>query len=105
MIGALENILRRPKTVVVIMLVMLLAGVTAYITLPKESQPDVDVPFLYVSISQSGVSPGDAERLLARPMETELRNLDGLKNITSTSTNGHASVFLEFDINFELHFH
>ena len=101
MIGALENILRRPKTVVVIMLVMLLAGVTAYITLPKESQPDVDVPYLYVSISQSGVSPADAERLLARPMETELRNLDGLKNITSTSTNGHASVFLEFDINFD----
>jgi multidrug efflux pump len=101
MIDALENILRRPKTVFVIMILMLGLGISAYITLPKESQPDVDVPYLYVSVSQTGVSPADAERLLARPLETELRNLDGLKNITSTSSNGHASIFLEFDINFD----
>jgi len=101
MIGALENILRRPKSVVTIMLVLLLAGISAYITLPKEGQPAIDIPYLYVSISQTGVSPGDAERLLARPMETELRNLDGLKAMTSTSSTGHASIFLEFDINFD----
>ncbi|WP_051213078.1 efflux RND transporter permease subunit [Maritalea myrionectae] len=101
MIGALENILRRPKTVIVVMLVMLMAGISAYINLPKESQPDVDVPYLYVSVSQTGVSPSDAERLLARPLENELRNLDGLKSISSTSSTGHASVFLEFDINFD----
>ncbi|GLQ18091.1 efflux RND transporter permease subunit [Maritalea porphyrae] len=101
MIGALENILRRPKSVVTIMLVLLLAGISAYITLPKEGQPAIDIPYLYVSISQTGVSPSDAERLLARPMETELRNLDGLKAMTSTSSTGHASIFLEFDINFD----
>lgn len=100
MIDALENILRRPKSVITIMIVLLLAGVSAYINLPKEGQPAIDIPYLYVSVSQTGVSPGDAERLLARPMENELRNLDGLKAMTSTSSTGHASVFLEFDINF-----
>jgi len=101
MIGALENILRRPKSVITIMIVLLLAGISAYISLPKEGQPAIDIPYLYVSVSQTGVSPGDAERLLARPMETELRNLDGLKAMTSTSSTGHASIFLEFDINFD----
>jgi len=101
MIGALEGILRRPKTVVTIMIVMLMAGISAYQSLPKEGQPAIDIPFLYVSVSQTGVSPGDAERLLARPIESELRNLDGLKTMTSTSSTGHASVFLEFDINFD----
>jgi len=101
MIGALENILRRPKSVITIMLVLLMAGISAYISLPKEGQPAIDIPYLYVSVSQTGVSPGDAERLLARPMETELRNLDGLKAMTSTSSTGHASIFLEFDINFD----
>ncbi|MGJ8528359.1 efflux RND transporter permease subunit [Maritalea sp.] len=101
MIGALENILRRPKTVVTIMIVLLAAGISAYISLPKEGQPAIDIPYLYVSVSQTGVSPADADRLLARPIENELRNLDGLKTISSTSVTGHASVFLEFDINFD----
>ena len=50
---------------------------------PKESSPDIDIPVLYISISQFGVSPEDAERLLIRPMETELRGIDGLKQLTS----------------------
>src|SRR5690606_7223386 len=48
---------------------------------------------------QTGVSPRDAENLLAKPAEEELSNLPGLQNISSTSTTGHASIFLEFDIN------
>lgn len=99
MVNALESILRRPRTVLTVMLVLLFMGVSAYINLPKESMPNVEVPYLYVSSSMSGVSPADAEQLLARPIETELRDLPGLVNISSTSTTGHASVFLEFDIN------
>src|SRR5690606_31078906 len=52
-------------------------------------------------ISQTGVSPRDAENLLAKPAEEELADLDGLVNISSTSTTGHASVILEFDANMD----
>ena len=55
----------------------------------------------YVSVAQQGISPEDAERLLARPMETALRGLDGLKEITSISAEGHLGVVLEFDISFD----
>src|SRR5690606_16455762 len=101
MLDFLESILRRPRTVLTVMFVLLFMGISAYINLPKESMPNVDVPYLYVSASMSGVSPRDADQLLAKPLESHLRDLPGLVNISSTSTTGHASVFLEFDINFD----
>ncbi len=96
----LDAILRRPRSVIVIMLVMLSAGISAFITLPKESEPAIDIPYLYVSVSQTGVSPADANRLLVKPLETELRNVAGLESMRSSAHNGGASIFLEFDINF-----
>jgi multidrug efflux pump len=99
MLDFIERILRMPRVVLTIMVIILAAGASAYISMPKESFPAIDVPYLYVSISQTGVSPRDAENLLAKPAEEELANLPGLQNISSTSTTGHASVFLEFDIN------
>lgn len=101
MIGALETILRRPRTVLTMMVVMLVAGVVAYVSIPKEANPDIDVPVFYVSIAQQGISPEDAERLLVRPMETALRSLDGLKELTAVASEGHAAVILEFSIDFD----
>lgn len=99
MLDFIEKILRMPRVVLTVMVLLLTAGTAAYVSMPKESFPAIDVPYLYVSISQTGVSPRDAENLLAKPAEEELANLPGLQNISSTSTTGHASVFLEFDIN------
>ncbi|MCV0425316.1 MAG: efflux RND transporter permease subunit [Roseibium sp.] len=101
MINMLEGVLRRPKTVFVLMLALLVAGIFSYINIPKEDSPDIDVPVFYVSISQQGISPEDSERLLIRPMETELRGLDGLKEITAIASEGHAGIVLEFDISFD----
>ncbi|GGE97516.1 efflux RND transporter permease subunit [Stappia taiwanensis] len=101
MISMLESALRRPRTVLTLMLVMVVAGVLSYIAIPKEADPDIDIPVFYVSITQQGISPEDAERLLARPMETALRGLDGLKEITTISAESHVSVLLEFDISFD----
>lgn len=101
MINMLEGVLRRPKTVFVLMIALLVAGVFSYVSIPKEDSPDIDVPVFYVSIAQQGISPEDAERLLIRPMETELRGLDGLKEITAIASEGHAGIVLEFDISFD----
>ena len=101
MIDALEGILRRPRTVFTLMLVMIAAGIIVYITIPKEANPDIDVPVFFVSISQQGISPEDSERLLVRPMESKLRGLDGLKEITAVASEGHAGIVLEFNIDFD----
>lgn len=98
MTSALAVILSRPKTVLMMMLVMIIAGVTTYISIPKEANPDIDVPVYFVQVGQQGISPNDAERLLVRPLETKLRGLDGLKEITTVSSQGSAVAVLEFNI-------
>ncbi|GLQ10203.1 acriflavin resistance protein [Devosia yakushimensis] len=99
MINFLERILRMPRVVLTVMVLLLGAGLSAYLTLPKESFPAIDIPYFYVSVTQTGVSPRDAEQLLVKPIEDRIKDIDDLENYTSTATTGHASVFLEFNVN------
>jgi multidrug efflux pump len=73
-----------------------LGGIWAFYKMPKESNPDITIPYIYVSVSHEGIAPEDAERLLVRPLEQELRALEGLKEVTSVASEGHASVTLQF---------
>jgi multidrug efflux pump len=98
MIDALQAIISRPKTVLTLMVVLVVAGIMSYINVPKEANPDIDVPVYFVTVSQQGISPRDAERLLVRPLETQLRGLDGLKELTAVANEGLALVVLEFTI-------
>ncbi len=95
----LETIITRPRTVLTIMVVMVVAGILSYISLPKEADPDIDLPVFNVTIPYPGISPEDAERLLVRPMESELRGLEGLKDITAVAGEGYASIILQFKNN------
>ncbi|MEE9314932.1 MAG: efflux RND transporter permease subunit [Rhizobiaceae bacterium] len=101
MTNALALILSRPKSVLMIMIVMIIAGVMSYISIPKEAQPDIDVPVYFVSVVQPGISPTDAERLLVRPLESKLRGLKGLKEITTVASQSSAIAVLEFNIDTE----
>ena len=91
----------RGRTVLMALSLILIAGTVAYISIPKESDPDVNIPIIYVGMSHDGISPEDAERLLVRPMEQELRSIEGIKEMRSTATEGYASVLLEFDAGFD----
>ncbi len=83
------------------LLFLCIGGIFAYVTIPKEANPDVAIPMMYVSMTLDGISPEDAERLLVRPMEHELRSLEGIRKMTSVASEGHASVMLEFDAGFD----
>ena len=63
--------------------------------------PDVTIPILYVNVVHEGISPEDAERLLIKPLETELRGIDGVKEMRSTAHLGGANVLLEFEAGFD----
>ena len=91
----------RSRSVLLILCLILLAGSISYLTIPKESDPDIAIPIIYVSIHHEGISAEDAERLLIRPMENELQNIEGIKEITSTAVEGNASIVLEFDAGFD----
>ena len=91
----------RNRAVLMVLIFLLGAGIVAYNNIPKESEPDVPIPIIYVSMNHDGISPGDAERLLVRPMEKELQGITGIKEMSSTATEGFASVLLEFDAGFD----
>ena len=93
--------LDRSRTTILVLLFLLCGGLVAYIAMPKESNPDVVIPIIYVSVTLEGISPEDGERLLVRPLEQELRSLEGVKEMRSVSSEGHASVTLEFDAGFD----
>ncbi|MCH4563419.1 efflux RND transporter permease subunit [Halomonas sp. EGI 63088] len=97
----IEAALDRWRTTLMLLVALLLAGMTAWQAVPKEANPDVPIPLIYVSMTLEGVSPEDGERLLIRPMEQELRGIEGVRKVTSQSSEGHASVMLEFDAGFD----
>ncbi len=99
MVNFIERILRMPRAVIMVMGLLMVGGFSAYVSLPKESFPAIDIPYFYVSVSQQGIAPSDAERLIAKPIEDRLIDLDGLDSITTTASQGHVSAFLEFNVN------
>ena len=92
----IETAIARSRTVLLSLLIVLIGGVVAYTTIPKEAEPDVQIPIFYVSITLDGISPEDSERLLVRPMEQELRTIEGIKEMTANAYEGGANVQLEF---------
>jgi multidrug efflux pump len=93
--------LDRSRTTLLLLAALLLAGLAAWQAVPKEANPDVPIPLIYVAMSLEGVSPEDAERLLVRPMEQELRGVEGLRKLGAQAGEGHASLTLEFDAGFD----
>lgn len=93
--------LDRSRTTVLILLFLIISGAISFFSIPKEAQPDVAIPIIYVSIPYEGIAPDDAVRLLVRPMEKELKSIEGVKEMRAVGSEGHASVTLEFDAGFD----
>ncbi|MDH5904707.1 efflux RND transporter permease subunit [Vibrio splendidus] len=102
MYSIIDAALSRARTMLSLLALILVAGVITYITIPKESSPDITIPIIYVSVGHQGISPTDSERLLVRPIEQELRSIEGVKEMTATAAEGHASVVLEFNVGVDL---
>ncbi|NNJ76850.1 MAG: efflux RND transporter permease subunit, partial [Anderseniella sp.] len=95
--AALTAILSRPRAVLSLMVVMLLAGVWSFVEIPKEADPDIQIPVVYISIPLPGISPEDSERLLVKPVEEKLRGLDGVKEMTGIASESHGGVLVQFE--------
>ena len=101
MIGVVDWAASRARMVIAFIALSLLAGGFAYWNLPKEGEPDIEIPAIFVSVPFQGISAADSETLLVKPMETELADLDGLKKMSSTAAEGYAGVALEFEFGWD----
>ena len=86
----------RSRVVVMALVMVLTVGTFAYVSIPKEANPEIPLPLFYVSTGLEGISPDDAERLLLEPMETEFGSIQGLDSMSSDATEGFVSIQLEF---------
>jgi multidrug efflux pump len=92
--------INRSRFTLSLLVFLLVAGFFAYLTIPKEAQPDIDIPTIYVVVTLDGAAPEDAERLILRPLEAQLRSLKNLDEMRSTAFEGGGNVILQFDAGF-----
>lgn len=89
------------KAMLLLLLFFIISGLAAYITIPRESEPEVAIPLISVHMSHDGIASDDSERLLIKPMEQELSSINGVDKMTSIAGFGFATVTLEFDAGFD----
>ncbi|WP_316013331.1 efflux RND transporter permease subunit [Roseobacter sp. HKCCA0434] len=99
--GLIDAAFSRSRVVLMLLMFILTVGAIGYVTIPKESSPEIPIPTIYVVTTLEGISPEDSERLLVEPLESELGSIEGLKEMTASAAEGYASVTLEFDPGFD----
>ena len=97
----IDAALNHIRTVLSLLVLLLIAGAYAYVAIPKESDPDVNIPIIYTNVHHEGISPEDAERLIVKPLEQELEGVEGVKEMRSTAYQDGANVVLEFEPGFD----
>ncbi|MEP4194139.1 MAG: efflux RND transporter permease subunit [Aliishimia sp.] len=97
MTGIVDWAASRARMILAFIVLSLTVGIFAYTQLPKEGEPDIEIPALFISVPFPGISASDSETLLVKPIETEMADLDGLKKMTGSAAENYAGVVLEFE--------
>jgi multidrug efflux pump len=97
----IRNLTNKSKLIITLMVALLITGIFKYLTIPKESYPDVNVPIIITTVTYRGISPEDAERLLAKPIELEFNALENTKEMRTTCFEGGCNIILEYDAGFD----
>ncbi|CAK8716436.1 MAG: efflux RND transporter permease subunit [Candidatus Electrothrix sp. AU1_5] len=87
---------KKSISVLVLATLILVMGIYSYFTLPREAEPDISIPHIFVSTAYRGVAPGDIENSITIEIENKLKSLDGVKNIKSVSSEGESLIDVEF---------
>ncbi|MGB0978103.1 MAG: efflux RND transporter permease subunit, partial [Croceimicrobium sp.] len=90
--------LKNSISVFILSALLILFGVFSYITMPKESFPEIVFPLIYVQTPYPGNTPQDIENLITRPLEKEIKSVDGIKNLNSESVQDVSIINVEFNI-------
>ncbi|MCH2075479.1 MAG: efflux RND transporter permease subunit [Rhodobacteraceae bacterium] len=101
MTGIVDWAAGRARMILAFIFLSLVVGSICYALLPKEGEPDIDIPAVVISMPFQGISAEDSEKLLIKPMEAELADLDGLVSMSSTAVDGYANVVIEFEFGWD----
>lgn len=101
MTGIVDFAVRQWRMTMAFLIFAVVGGILSMFTIPLDAEPDVAVPFVTVQVVLPGVSPEDSERLIVKPLETELKSLDQLKQMDGTGYTSTGVIILEFDADFD----
>src|SRR5712692_5296842 len=101
MSGFIDYAIDHARLTIATLIFLLCAGLVAYVTIAKEAEPDVKIPMIYLHVAHRFISPEDSERLLLRPVETQLKSVGNVKEMRSTAFEGGGFVLLEFEAGFD----
>ena len=91
----IEAILKRSRTILLLFGLLVIAGLSTYISMPRESTPDIQIPMFYISVRHEGLSPQDGEQFILKPLEQEFKSMEGVKHMRGTAHEGGAHIVIE----------
>ena len=94
--GLTRFALNNSTTVLFLTFLIIVMGISTYMTLPRENFPEINIPKIYIGVTHQGNSPSDIENLITRPIEKELNTISEIDNITSTSIQDYSTIIAEF---------
>ena len=101
MTGIVDWAASRARMILAFVVLSISVGAFAYVSLPKEGEPDIEIPAIVISVPFPGISAADSEKLLIQPMETELADLDGLDRMVATAAENYANIVIEFEFGWD----
>lgn len=94
--------LANSRLVILLLLLVITIGIYSFLSLPKNLNPQVNIPIVFVQTILPGGSPTDVEQLLTKPLEDPIRSLAKIKTVASTSTNSVSAISIEFEPSVEV---
>ena len=95
--GLTSQSINNRTSIIILTLIIVLMGFYSYISIPKESFPEIVIPTVFISTPYPGNSPVDIENLITRPIEKEIKSISGIKKIQSTSVQDFSTIIVEFN--------
>ena len=95
--GITKFVLKRPVTVLMALLCLLVFGISSVFNATLEQMPDMDQPMMIIMANYSGASPEDMDELVTQLIEDQVSTLEGVKSMSSTTSEGRSMIMLEYD--------
>ncbi len=91
-------------SIYVLMVIISIFGIINYNTIPKEQFPELVIPTMMVNTIYPGTSPADMENLVTRPIEKNIKSINGVKKVTSNSIQDFSMIVVEFNTDVDVQF-
>jgi multidrug efflux pump len=93
----LNTLIEKYKSTLLVFILIFFTGFVSYSNIPKESQPNIEIPYIWVNVYMDGISPEDSEKLIVKPLENEMKKVNNVIYVESEGNEGSAYVFVEFE--------